>query len=97
MLVAGRALDGGEPRPAVLREGTDHFGNPVAWLLFDRPHAGFEAVSREEFADYLAWVAARLPSLRWGRAVREVEWITPEEDFPSSDGNPPLKTVLRDA
>lgn len=34
-----------EPRPAVLREGTDHFGNPVAWLLFDRPHAGFEAVS----------------------------------------------------
>lgn len=34
-----------EPRPAVLREGTDHFGNPVVWLLFDRPHAGFEAVS----------------------------------------------------
>lgn len=33
-----------EPRGAVLREGTDHFGNPVAWLLIARPHAGFEAV-----------------------------------------------------
>jgi hypothetical protein len=23
-----------------------------------------------------------------------MEWITPEEDFPSPDGNPPLKTLL---
>lgn len=42
--------------------------------LFAFVNAGFEAVSREEFADYLAWVAARLPSLRWGRAVREVRF-----------------------
>lgn len=36
-----------EPRASapVWQEGTDHFGNPVAWLLIDRPHAGFEAVS----------------------------------------------------
>lgn len=29
-----------------------------------------------------------------GRVIRDVEWITPEADFPSPDGNPPLKTVL---
>lgn len=33
------------PRAAVVREGTDHFGNPVAWLLSDPSHAGFEAVA----------------------------------------------------
>lgn len=33
------------PRAAVVREGTDHFGNPVAWLLGDPSRAGFEAVS----------------------------------------------------
>ncbi|MCK9283785.1 MAG: class I SAM-dependent methyltransferase [Rhodocyclaceae bacterium] len=29
-----------------------------------------------------------------GREVREAEWIMPEADFPSTDGNPPLKMVL---
>ena len=29
-----------------------------------------------------------------GRSIREIEWITPEEDFPSPDGNPPLKIAL---
>lgn len=29
-----------------------------------------------------------------GREIREAEWIMPEADFPSSDGNPPLKMVL---
>lgn len=29
-----------------------------------------------------------------GRPIREAEWILPEADFPSIDGNPPLKTVL---
>ncbi|MEH6459824.1 class I SAM-dependent rRNA methyltransferase [Chitinimonas sp. JJ19] len=29
-----------------------------------------------------------------GRTVREVEWITPESDFPSHDGKHPLKMVL---
>ncbi|GLR12039.1 SAM-dependent methyltransferase [Chitinimonas prasina] len=29
-----------------------------------------------------------------GRTVREVEWITPEGDFPSHDGKHPLKMVL---
>jgi 23S rRNA (cytosine1962-C5)-methyltransferase len=29
-----------------------------------------------------------------GRAINEVEWITPEADFPSADGQPPLKIAL---
>ena len=29
-----------------------------------------------------------------GRPIRETEWIAPEEDFPSTDGRPPLKMVL---
>lgn len=28
-----------------------------------------------------------------GRPLRDAEWIAPEEDFPSSDGQPPLKIV----
>lgn len=46
-------------------------------------------VDRDAWADQLVRSARKI-----GREVREVEWITPEEDFPSSDGNPPLKTVL---
>jgi lysine N6-hydroxylase len=40
--------------------------------LFAFINAGFEAVSRAEFADYLSWAAERLPSLRWNREVRDV-------------------------
>ena len=29
-----------------------------------------------------------------GRPIREVEWIRPEADFPSPDGQPPLKMML---
>jgi 23S rRNA (cytosine1962-C5)-methyltransferase len=29
-----------------------------------------------------------------GRAIREMEWIMPEADFPSPDGKPPLKIAL---
>ncbi|MCK2089002.1 class I SAM-dependent methyltransferase [Thauera aromatica] len=29
-----------------------------------------------------------------GRALREAQWIVPEADFPSIDGNPPLKVLL---
>jgi 23S rRNA (cytosine1962-C5)-methyltransferase len=29
-----------------------------------------------------------------GRPIREMEWITPEADFPSPDGKPPLKIAL---
>lgn len=36
--------------------------------------AGFEVVSRAEFADYLGWVAAALPALRFGESVREVDF-----------------------
>jgi 23S rRNA (cytosine1962-C5)-methyltransferase len=45
--------------------------------------------------DRLAWLDQLERSARKaGRPVREAEWIVPEEDFPSYDGNPPLK-VLR--
>ena len=37
-------------------------------------NAEFEAVPRREFAQYLAWVAARLPSLRFGSAIHEVRF-----------------------
>ena len=46
-------------------------------------------VEREAWADQLVRSAKKA-----GREVRGMEWITPEADFPSSDGNPPLKTLL---
>lgn len=46
-------------------------------------------VDRDAWADQLVRSARKN-----GREVRELEWITPEEDFPSSDGNPPLKMLL---
>lgn len=45
--------------------------------------------------DRLVWFDQLERSARKaGRPIREAEWIVPEEDFPSYDGNPPLK-VLR--
>ena len=46
-------------------------------------------VARDAWADQLVRSAKKA-----GREVREMEWITPEADFPSNDGNPPLKTLL---
>lgn len=46
-------------------------------------------VKREVWLDQLQRSAAKA-----GRPVREMEWITPEADFPSSDGQPPLKAAL---
>ena len=46
-------------------------------------------VDRQAWADALERSAKKA-----GRTIREMEWITPEEDFPSPDGNPPLKTLL---
>jgi 23S rRNA (cytosine1962-C5)-methyltransferase len=36
----------------------------------------------------------RRSAAKAGRAVRDAEWITPEPDFPSTDGRHPLKMVL---
>lgn len=47
------------------------------------------AVAREPWLDQMERSARKA-----GRAIRSVEWIAPEEDFPSSDGQPPLKMVL---
>ena len=46
-------------------------------------------ISREVWADQLLRCANKI-----GRTIRELEWIAPEEDFPSPDGQPPLKIAL---
>ena len=47
------------------------------------------AITREVWADQLQRCANKA-----GRTIRDLEWITPEEDFPSHDGQPPLKIAL---
>ena len=46
-------------------------------------------VTREAWLDLLERSARKA-----GRAIREIEWIEPEADFPSPEGPAPLKTVL---
>jgi 23S rRNA (cytosine1962-C5)-methyltransferase len=46
-------------------------------------------VKRDAWLDQLQRSAAKA-----GRPIREMEWIMPEADFPSSDGQPPLKVAL---
>ena len=46
-------------------------------------------VRRDAWLDQLQRSAAKA-----GRPIREMEWILPEADFPSSDGQPPLKVAL---
>lgn len=46
-------------------------------------------VPREAWIDQLERSARKA-----GRTIREVEWIAPDADFPSSDGQPPLKVAL---
>jgi 23S rRNA (cytosine1962-C5)-methyltransferase len=46
-------------------------------------------VQRDAWLDQLQRSAAKA-----GRPIRDMEWIMPEADFPSSDGQPPLKIAL---
>lgn len=46
-------------------------------------------VGREAWLDQLQRSAHKA-----GREIRDMEWIPPEADFPSPDGNPPLKIAL---
>ena len=46
-------------------------------------------VSRDAWLDQLQRSAAKAE-----RPIREMEWIMPEADFPSTDGQPPLKMAL---
>ena len=46
-------------------------------------------ISREVWGDQLDRCARKA-----GRPIRELEWIAPEADFPSHDGQPPLKMAL---
>lgn len=47
------------------------------------------AVDRDAWLDQMERSARKA-----GRPLRSVEWIAPEEDFPSHDGQPPLKMVM---
>src|SRR5690606_19429722 len=57
--------------------------NPNPFVNYPVQHGRFHAflaaesaaVERVEFADYLAWVARRLPSLRFGVEVRDVRAV----------------------
>ena len=46
-------------------------------------------LARETWADQLTRCATKI-----GRTIRQLEWIAPEDDFPSHDGQPPLKIAL---
>ncbi len=46
-------------------------------------------VTRDSWLDQLERSARKA-----GRPIREMEWIAPEADFPSIDGQPPLKIAL---
>lgn len=46
-------------------------------------------LSREVWADQLQRCVKKA-----GRTIHEIEWIVPEADFPSHDGQPPLKIAL---
>jgi len=46
-------------------------------------------VSRDAWLDQLQRSAAKAE-----RPIRDMEWIMPEADFPSTDGQPPLKIAL---
>ena len=46
-------------------------------------------VKRDAWLDQLQRSAAKA-----GRPIRDMEWVLPEADFPSSDGQPPLKVAL---
>ncbi len=46
-------------------------------------------VNREQWADQL-----QRSALKAGRKIVDMEWLQPEADFPSSDGQPPLKMLL---
>ncbi|KAF0814915.1 Ribosomal RNA large subunit methyltransferase I [Andreprevotia sp. IGB-42] len=47
------------------------------------------SVDRQDWYDQLQRSATKA-----GRPIREMEWISPEADFPSTDGKPPLKIAL---
>lgn len=46
-------------------------------------------VDREAWLDRL-----RRSATKAGRPIRDAEWVFPEADFPSHDGNPPLKMLV---
>lgn len=52
------------------------------------------AIERREFADYLSWVAGRLPSLRFGAAVREIRAAPDGFELVRDDGRTRARHVV---
>lgn len=63
-------------------------------LLCTAPGGAIYCCNNVAQVDRAAWLDQLERSARKaGRPIRDVEWIAPEADFPSSDGQPPLKIV----
>ena len=59
----------GDPAPDLVRWGTDHFGNEVAWAFLDRAHATFEVVT-EAVVDVEKRTAPRVDeTLAWEKVA----------------------------
>ena len=59
------------PDTATWRSGQDHFGNQVAWLFLDRPHASFEVASEAvlRIVPPEAWLPEATP--RWEQIAHD--------------------------
>lgn len=64
-------------------------------LLATAPGGVLIACNNVAEVDADAWLdQLQRSAAKAGRPIRDVEWIAPEEDFPSLDGRHPLKVVL---
>jgi lysine N6-hydroxylase len=66
-----------------------HHGRFHAFLA-----AESSAIERREFADYLSWVAGRLPSLRFGAEVREIRPVTGGFELIGADSRARARNVV---
>lgn len=87
------------PRRSTSRAGTvDTVGDyPSLFkpaVLATRPGGVVAATNNVASVDREAWVdVLRRCAAKAGRPLASIEWITPDGDFPSPDGNPPLKVA----
>lgn len=85
------------PAPSRQRDGVDHFGNPVAWMFHDEPHAAFEIVA-EAVVELLP---RPLPPVTppWEQvsdAVRNQAWAWREAEFAFASGMAPALVQARE-
>lgn len=84
-----------DPAPTKLRDGVDHFGNPVAWAFHDAPHGRLEFAS-EVIVELLPRPApqASPPWEQVAGAMRAEGWAWREAEFTfPSPFAPPLAEV----